>query len=305
VNSIGDDSGKPLQVRLNWVTPEHKRADYAAAIAAAKHARTVVVFAWSRNEPVMALPGDQNQLIADVIDANPNTIVVLNTGDPVVMPWLEKAKALLQMWYTGDEGGSAAANLLTGRVSPAGRLPISWPRRLQDSLAHDPSHPERSSGGVDGRTEYSEGLLVGYRWFDRQGIEPLFPFGYGLSYTRFSYQSLSVRGAADGGIDVAFTLKNTGPVRGEEVPQVYLGAPVGSAQQVQFADRSLVAFDRIALDAGQSKHLVLHVPLRRLQYWSEAQHRWQLPAGARPIELGASSRDMRLTSEIGLTSPAR
>jgi beta-glucosidase len=305
VNAIGDDSGKSLQVRLNWVTPEQKRADYAAAIAAAKSARVVVVFAWSRNEPVMALPGDQNQLIADVIDANPNTIVVLNTGDPVVMPWLEKAKAVLQMWYTGDEGGSAAANLLIGRVNPAGRLPISWPRRLQDTLAHDPSHPERSSGGVDGKTEYSEGLLVGYRWFDRQGIEPLFPFGYGLSYTRFAYQSLRVRDAHDGGIDVAFTLKNTGPVRGEEVPQAYLGAPAGAAQQGQFADRSLVAFDRVALEAGQSKHLVLHVPLRRLQYWSEAQHRWQLPAGVRSIALGASSRDIRLTSQIGLTPPAR
>ena len=296
VTSVGDDSGMPLQVRLNWATPAQKRADYAAAIASAKSARAVIVFAWSRNEPVMALPGDQNQLIADVIDANPNTIVVLNTGDPVVMPWLDRAKAVLQMWYTGDEGGWAAANLLLGRVSPAGRLPISWPRRLQDTVAHDPLHPERSSGGVDGKTEYSEGLLVGYRWFDRQGIEPLFPFGYGLSYTRFEYRSLTVGGAADGGIDVAFTLRNTGAVRGDEVPQVYLSAPLVVPQHAQFAERSLVAFDRVALDPGQSRRVILHVPLRRLQYWSEADHRWRLPSGARSIQVGGSSRDIRLTA---------
>jgi beta-glucosidase len=298
VTAIGDDSGMPLQVRLNWATPDQKRADYAAAIAAAKIARTVVIFAWSRNEPVMVLPGDQNQLIAAVIDVNPNTIVVLNTGDPIVMPWLDQAKAVLQMWYTGDEGGRAAANLLVGRVNPAGRLPITWPRRLQDTVAHDPTHPERSLGGVDGKTSYSEGLLVGYRWFDRQGIEPLFPFGYGLSYTRFEYQSLTVSRAADGGIDAAFTLRNTGPVRGDEVPQLYLTAPVDVPQHAQFADRSLVAFSRIPLDAGQSKRVVLHVPLRRLQYWSEVDHRWQLPAGARSIQVGASSRDVRLTAPI-------
>ena len=299
VTASGDDSGKPLQVRLNWATPDQKRADYAAAIAAAKSARAVVVFAWSRNEPVMALPGDQNRLIAELADANPNTIVVLNTGDPIAMPWLAKVKAVLQMWYTGDEGGWAAVNLLIGRKSPAGRLPFTWPRRLDDTVAHDASHPERSSGGVDGRTIYSEGLLVGYRWFDRQRIEPLFPFGYGLSYTQFAYRSLAVRPAADGGLEVAFTLQNTGLARGDEVPQVYLSAPDTAPPGAQFALRSLVAFDRVSLDAGQSRRVVLHVALRRLQYWSEADHRWQRASGARSIQVGASSRDIRLTAPAG------
>ena len=299
VTASGDDSGKPLQVRLNWATPDQKRADYAAAIAAAKNARAVVVFAWSRNEPVMALPGNQNRLIAEVAAANPNTIVVLNSGDPIAMPWLGKVKAVLQMWYTGDEGGWAAANLLIGRTSPAGRLPFTWPRRLQDTVAHDALHPERSSAGVAGRTVYSEGLLVGYRWFDRQDIEPLFPFGYGLSYTQFAYRSLAVRPAADGGLDVAFTLKNTGSVRGDEVPQVYLSAPDPAPPGAQFAQRSLVAFDRVSLGAGQSRRVVLHVALRRLQYWSEADHRWQRAAGARSIQVGGSSRDIRLTAAAG------
>jgi beta-glucosidase len=299
VTANGDDSGKPLQVRLNWVTPEQKRADYMAAVAAARSAQAVVVFAWSRNEPVLALPGNQNQLIADVAAANPNTIVVLNTGDPVAMPWLGEVKAVLQMWYTGDEGGWAAANLLLGRANPAGRLPFTWPRRLQDTVAHDRAHPERSSGGVDGKTDYSEGLLVGYRWFDQQRIEPLFPFGYGLSYTRFSYRSLAVSRAVDGGLTVAFTLTNTGTVRGDEVPQAYLSAPDPAPPGAQFARRSLVAFDRVALDAGQSRRVVLRVPLRRLEYWSEAEHRWRPAAGARSIELGGSSRDIRLTAPAG------
>jgi beta-glucosidase len=299
VTAIGDDSGQPLQVRLNWASPQQKRADYQAAIAAAKSAGTVVVFAWSRNEPVMALPGDQDQLIADVAAANPNTIVVLNTGDPVVMPWLGKVRAVLQMWYTGDEGGWAAANLLLGRANPAGRLPFTWPRRLQDTVAHDASHPERSSGGVDGVTRYSEGLLIGYRWFDRERLEPLFAFGFGLSYTRFEYQSLSVRPAADGGLDVSFTLRNIGPVRGDEVPQVYLTAPDPVPYDAQFADRSLVAFERIALEPRQSKRVLLHLPLRRLQYWSDGDHRWQLAVGRRSIQVGSSSRDIRLTAPAG------
>jgi beta-glucosidase len=299
VTAIGDDSGQPLQVRLNWATPQKKAADYQAAVAAAKSAGTVVVFAWSRNEPVMALPGNQNQLIADVAAANPNIIVVLNSGDPVAMPWLGKVRAVLQMWYTGDEGGWAAADLLLGRASPAGRLPFTWPRRLQDTVAHDPAHPERSSGGVDGVTRYSEGLLVGYRWFDREGLEPLFPFGFGLSYTRFEYQSLAVRPAADGGLDVSFTLRNSGPVRGDEVPQVYLTAPDPAPHDAQFADRSLVAFARIGLDPRQSKRVLLHLAPRCLQYWSEPNHRWQLAAGRRSIQVGSSSRDIRLTAPTG------
>jgi beta-glucosidase len=310
VEADGDDSGQPLQVRLNWVTPAQKQADYAAAIAAAKQAHTVVVFAWSRNQPVMQLPGDQNRLIADLARANPNTIVVLNTGDPVMMPWLGQVRAVLQMWYTGDEGGWAAANLLLGRVAPAGRLPFTWPQRLQDTPAHDPQHPERSLGGVGGKTRYSEGLFVGYRWFDRQRIEPLFPFGYGLSYTKFDYRSLRVAPDAHGGLTVAFTVRNVGPVRGAEVPQVYLTAPENAragtpqaerltADSPQFAERALVAFDRVTLDAGQSRRVVLHVPLRRLQYWSEAAQRWQRASGPRAIEVGGSSRDIRLRAPVG------
>ena len=120
-----------------------------------------MVFAWNRNRPYFGLPGDQDRLISEVAAVNPNTVVVLNTGQAVAMPWLDRVRAVLEMWYTGDEGGWAAANLLTGKTSPAGRLPFTWPKRLQDNVANDPSHPERSSAGVNGKTIYSEGILIG------------------------------------------------------------------------------------------------------------------------------------------------
>src|SRR5262249_27405858 len=154
-------------------------------------------------------------------------------------PWLSKVKAVLLMWYPGDEGGFATAVVLLGRVSPAGRLPFTWPKRLQDNVANDPAHPERSSAGVNGRTVYSEGILIGYRWFDQQHIEPLYPFGYGLSYTRFEYQALAVSQARDGGLEVGFELRNAGNVPGDEVAQVYLGAPETAPAEAQFAPRAL------------------------------------------------------------------
>jgi beta-glucosidase len=301
VSVRGDDSGQPLQVRLNWVSPQQKRADYQAAIAAAQTARAVVIFAWSRNQPVLELPGEQDQLIGAVAERNPNTIVVLNTGDPVVMPWLKQVKAVLELWYTGDEGGWAAARLLTGRISPAGRLPVSWPKRLDDNVAHDPAHPERSSAGIEGRTVYSEGLMVGYRWFDQQHIEPLFPFGYGLSYSSFDYESLRVRPAADGGLDVDFSVRNRTDRRSDEVPQVYLSAPAMPPSGAQFAVRSLVAFTRLSLAGRQARRIRLHVAARQLQYWDTAAHRWSEASGARSLEVGASSRDIRLRLQIERT----
>ncbi len=241
-----DTSDRPAQVSLNWYTPEQRLADHLAAITAAKKARIAVVFAWERPEsdPVFALPGDQDKLIEEVSSVNPNTIVVLNTGEPVVMPWAGKVKAILEMWFPGDEGGWPTANVLLGKVSPAGRLPITWARRLEDYPATDPRYPERSFKGVDGKTVYSEGVNVGYRWFDKEKIEPLYPFGYGLSYTRFAYSGLKIVNASDGGLNVSITIKNTGSTASDEVPQVYLGAPSEVPVGVQFPVRALAAFDR-------------------------------------------------------------
>jgi beta-glucosidase len=297
VQVYGDASGQPVQVRLAWVTPEQRAADYAQAVRAAATAHKAVVFAWSRGRPVFHLPGDQDQLISDIAAVNPNTVVVLNLSEPVAMPWLDQVKAVLLMWYPGDEGGRASADLLLGRVSPGGRLPFTWPRQLQDGPANDPAHPERSSLGVDGKSTYSEGIFVGYRWFDQRRIEPLFPFGYGLSYTQFGYSDLRVARAADGGLDASFELHNLGHGAGDEVPQLYLGAPVPAPAEAQFARRALAAFERVHLDPGERRRVTLHAAPRALQYWSASRRRWLTAAGRREVSVGASSRDLKLKTE--------
>jgi beta-glucosidase len=297
VTTTADVSGNPVQVRLTWVTPEQQKANYDAAVAAAKQAKTAVVFAWSRGRPWFGIPGDQNKLIEDVAAVNPNTIVVLNVSQPVALPWLNKVKGVLQMWFPGDEGGWATADVLLGRVSPAGRLPFTWMKSLNQGLANDPAHPERSSHGVKGKTTYSEGVDVGYRWFDKQNIVPLFPFGYGLSYTKFEYSKLQVARAGDGGLDVRFSLHNAGTVPSDEVPQVYLAAPGQPPEGAQFAPRALVAFDRVNVTAGGTRSVTLHVPLRGLEYWSTAGDKWALATGPRTVHVGASSRDLRLQAE--------
>jgi beta-glucosidase len=300
VTTTGEPYGFPVQVRLAWVTPEQQKADRAAAIAKAKAAKKAVVFAWARLSPgPFALPGDQDQLIADIAAVNPHTVVVLNTTLPVALPWLDKVQGLLEMWYPGDEGGPATANVLLGKANPAGRLPITWPQELKQMVAQDPQgHPERTNAGVNGKTTYSEGIFMGYRWFDKQDLKPAFPFGYGLSYTSFQYAGLRATPSKDGGLDVSFTVRNTGKVAGDDVPQVYIGAPKTPPSGAQFAVRALVQFDRVSIPAGQSKNVALHVEPRRLQYWSTAAGKWQTATGSRTVYVGESSRDLRLQTDI-------
>jgi beta-glucosidase len=293
-----DSSNAPVQVRLNWYTPDQRKADHAAAIAAARRAKVAVVFVWTRRIPAFELAGEQNKLVEEVSAVNPNTIVVLNTSQPVALPWANRVKAILEMWWPGDEGGWATANVLLGKTNPAGRLPVTWGRRLQDYPATDPRFPERSAEGVEHKTTYSEGVNVGYRWFDHEKIEPLYAFGHGLSYTTFAYSALKIGKAADGGLDVGILIKNTGKADGDEVPQVYLGAPSESPAGVQFPLRSLVAFDRVHLAAGDTKRVILHVAPRQLQYWSTVNGTWVTARGKRTISVGASSRDLRLEQSI-------
>jgi beta-glucosidase len=300
VTVSGEQYGFPVQARLAWVTPQQDKANYEAAVNAAKQASKAVVFAWGRDRPqVFALTPEQNRLIQDVAAVNANTIVVLNTSLPVEMPWIRNVKGLLQAWWPGDEGGPAMANVLLGKANPAGRLPITWPVKLSDMVAQDPAnHPERTNSGLNGKTTYSEGIFVGYRWYDKQNIAPLFPFGHGLSYTTFEYSGLKVAKARAGGLDVSFTITNTGKVDGDEVPQVYVGAPKNPPAGPQFALRSLAQFDRVSIRAGKSRTLTLHVAPRSLQYWSTAQNKWMVPPGARTVYVGSSSRLVRLQADV-------
>jgi beta-glucosidase len=307
ISAQPDSSNQPTQVRISWVTPAQQKANYDAAIAAAKSSHTAIVFAWDGDKPVFHLPGNQDQLIADVAAVNPNTIVVLNVSQPVAMPWLEKVKSVLLLWFPGDEGGWATANLLLGKADPAGRLPFTWPERLEQGVANDPAHPDRQNPPDEGKgkTTYSEGIFEGYRWFDQQKLEPLFPFGFGLSYTRFAYSKLRVTTADDGGLDVRFALRNDGAVAGDEVPQVYLDAPQNPpGDGAQFAVHALAAFDRIHLDAGESRDVTLHVAQRSLEYWSAASSQWTRVTGPRTVRVGASSRDLRLAATTPIAPAA-
>ena len=295
----------PLSVRFAWTTPEFRRERITAAAALAAKARTAVVFAWSGGGETLALPGDQDALIEAVARANPRTVVVLNTGGAVATPWKDSVKAILQMWYPGQEGGWATADLLLGRVNPSGKLPVTFPARLEDAPARDPAHPERlaprtATGGPLSPADaplvrYSEGIFVGYRWYDAQNIVPLFPFGHGLSYTRFEYSGLkTTRGPS--GIDVTFRVRNAGPRRGAEVAQAYLGPPAGAPAPM--APKSLAGFTRIELEPGRSAEAAIHIDARALSYWSVEKHDWAVAEGARRIYIGASSRDIRLSSEL-------
>lgn len=296
--------------------PSQQLANTAAAVNAAKHAKTAVVFASSTGSLATPLPEGQDQLISDIAAVNKNTIVVINTNQPLAMPWLSNVKAVLNMWFPGDEGGWATAKVLLGKTNPAGRLPFTRPASIDQGVANDPNHPERSSKGVNPSTldpctntasgvgsspncdtSYSEGIDVGYRWYDSQGYTPLYPFGYGLSYTKFAYSNLNVRQNDGDNLRVSFTVTNTGSVTGQEVPQVYLGAPSNRPAGVQFALKALAAFDRVTVKAGQSKRVTLVVQARELSYWSSAAQQWQLATGTRTVYVNNSSRGEKLHAE--------
>ncbi len=295
VTSI-DTSNAPVQLRLNWMTPEARERDHAAAIGAARNAKTAVVFVWTRDKPHFQLPGEQDKLVEEMAAVNPNTVVVLNTSQPVAMPWIDKVKGVLEMWWPGDEGGVATAKTLLGQSNPGGRLPMTWAKALTDYPATSPDHPERSAKGVDGKTTFSEGVLVGYRWFDDQKIQPLYPFGFGLSYTKFAMSDLKVTPASDGGASVSIHVKNTGSVAGDEVPQAYLDAPENKPQGVQFAPKTLAAFDRITLQPGEERDVMLQIAPRAFEYWSVENKTWTRLGGSRTLRAGSSSEDLPLTT---------
>jgi beta-glucosidase len=290
---------QPMQVRLNWVTPQMRQREIDNAVAAARASDTAVVLAWQRAgeqsdpEKNLLLPEDQNELIAAVAAANPNTVVVLTSG-PVQMPWLNKVRAVMEVWFAGQEGGLATAEILTGKVNPSGKLPITFPARSEDTPALAPGHPERYAG-LDGKTVYSEGVMVGYRWYDQNKIAPLFPFGHGLSYTTFRYSGLTTKAGGDG-VDVGFALSNTGKTAGAEVPQIYVGPP--ARQPVPMAPRQLSGFERVELAPGESRVVKVHIPRRQLSYWSVEAKGWRVATGRRLIFVGSSSRDTRLSGSI-------
>ncbi|MBD0742465.1 beta-glucosidase [Streptomyces sp. CBMA152] len=280
--------------RLRRITGATRAADVAEAVRVARAAASVVLFVYEdategADRTTLALPGHQNALVDAVAAVNSRTTVVLNTSSSTTMPWLERTAAVLQMYYPGQEGAAATAAVLFGDCDPGGRLTQSFP-------VSDDRHPvagdARRYPGVDGVEEYSEGIHLGYRWYDAEGVEPLFPFGHGLSYTTFAYDDLDVR-AEHGGLVVGFTVRNTGRRTGIEVAQVYVGpSPELRLDQVE---RALAGYRRLELDPGDSRRVTVRIAPRSLSSWDAVRHGWVLGTGRRRVEVGASARDLRLT----------
>ena len=273
-------------------------SDPAAAAALAKGADVAIVFATQWNsegvDGPLQLTGGQDALIEAVAAANPHTVVVLETGNPVLMPWIDKVQGVLEAWYPGARGGEAIAKVLTGEIDASGRLPISFPRS-EDQLPR-PELPGLKNALPEGATtaqaeppfdvQYSEGSDVGYRWYAAKGLKPLFPFGYGLSYTGFRYAGLKAAGGAS--LSVSFTLTNTGMRTGTETPQLYLARGPHRTQQ------RLLGFTRVTLKPGESRRITLAADPRLLANWDEAGHRWKRDGGRYEVFVGANAEDSAL-----------
>ena len=294
--------GGGASVTLGWlVSPTDEIKD---AVTAAKRADAVVVFAGASDQiegegsdrPSLALPDGQDKLIQAVAKANKNVIVVLQVGSPVLTTgWDAKARAIVQAWYPGEEGGMAIADVLLGKVNPSGKTPISWPKRWEDSPAfgHYP--------GKDGSVDYTEGIYVGYRGFDKHKIEPRFPFGYGLSYTTFQYSNMKIdvrdASALSPDVEVAVDIQNTGSRRGAEIAQLYVH---DETPKIDRPEQELKGFARLELAPGETKTAKYHLDRSSFAYYDEAAHDWALPPGLFTIKVGASSRDIKLSQNLEL-----
>jgi beta-glucosidase len=288
--------------QLGWLPPGGTPPSIAAAVAAAKSASVAIVFAGSFesedfDQPNLSLPGIDDQLISAVAAANPNTIVVLNTGGPVLMPWLDKVAGVVEAWYPGQEDGTAIASVLWGDVNPGGKLPVTFPADARQPLTSDSSRYP----GFAGTVSYSEGLDIGYKWYQSRGERPLFPFGFGLSYTSFSFSGLRVSRlnvrpspGGDPGRSVAVvqaTVTNTGSRSGSEVAQLYLSSPAPGEPSLQ-----LRGFQRVTLSPGQSTQLTFTLSAQDLAYWAGSG--WQVAGGTYVVHVGDSSAALPLSGSF-------
>ena len=246
----------------------------------------------------LALPGHQAELIGRLHEANPNLVVVLVDGSPVAMdPWIGEVPSVVQAWYGGSEAGSALAAVLFGDVSPSGKLPVTFPRSLEQTPAFQGG--ARAYPGVDGVVHYDEGILVGYRWYDTKKIEPLFPFGFGLSYTSFGYSKLRVTPTGPASALVECDITNTGSRAGAEVVQLYVR---DGHSGVQRPSKELKGFAKVLLAPGETKTVRMTLSPRSFAYYSVESHSWRIEAGDFGIQVGSSSRDLRLTGSFPIAT---
>ncbi|MET9222649.1 glycoside hydrolase family 3 C-terminal domain-containing protein [Streptomyces sp. NPDC003300] len=288
-------AGGGSNATLGWQIPGLSLHDQAVATARSSDLAVVFVSNFESEGGDLSsidLSSAQNQLVTDVAAANPNTVVVVNSGSAVTMPWANAVRGIVENWYPGQEDGTAIARLLYGDTNFSGKLPVTFPA----SIADVPAHTTAQWPGQNNTVQYSEGVNVGYRWYDSQNKTPAYPFGFGLSYTTFGYSGLTV-GAPDanGNVAVGFDVTNTGTRAGAEVAQVYVGQPATTGEP----PKSLRGFQRVSLNPGQSQHVSVTLDARSFQYWTNA---WTNAAGTNAVYVGSSSRDIRLTGQT--TIPA-
>jgi len=241
---------------------------------------------------------DQNALVSAVAAANPHTIVVIQSGGPIAMPWAGQVQGILENWFPGQVDGDAIAPVLFGDVDPSGKLPVTFPvKQSDDPLQTAAQYPGVTEPGdsVGPHSAYSEGLLVGYRWYDAKNITPLFPFGYGLSYTTFRYSGIAVK-RTGAGASVTFTVTNTGARAGAAVGQIYVGDPAAVGEPPE----QLEAFRRVELNPGQSATVTIPLGARSFAHWDTSRHAWAVSAGTYQVMVGRSSRDIAGQGSVAL-----
>jgi beta-glucosidase len=303
---------KAIAAKAPGVTVRYGGSEPAAAAEAAKGVDVAIVFAYQWESegmdlPDLSLPEHQDALIEQVAAANPHTIVVLETGTAVTMPWLDKVEGVVEAWYAGSSGAKAVANVLFGEVNPSGKLPMTFPRSVAD-LPHP--HLVMPPPGATGKeavqktgeakptfsVRYDEGVKVGYKWYDSEHKPVLFPFGYGLSYTSYRYSGLKV---GDEDHSVTFTVTNTGDHAGTEIAQVYAGLPAAAEEP----PKRLVGWARVALKPGESREVTVSVDPKYLSIYNDhgdGQQGWKLVPGQYTFLVGGSSEDLPLKQETTL-----
>jgi beta-glucosidase len=315
------EGGKPYELKVeyywkgapNWRSlmlghlPPQAADPMAEAVELARRSDAAVVVVGLNHEwesegfdrVDMKLPGQQDELVRRVAAVNPKTIVVLNAGSALEMPWANEVAAIVQLWYNGQEQGNALADVLFGDVNPSGKLPITFPVRLQDNPAYI-NYP-----GENGHVRYGEGIFVGYRYYDKKELEPLFPFGHGLSYTTFDYSNLKLSAeklTEAETLTVSVDVKNTGAVAGKEVAQVYVRDVQSTVAR---PEKELKAFQKVFLTPGETQTVTFTLDREAFWYFDTAKNAFVVEPGNFEILVGASSRDIRLKAAVEILPPTR
>ena len=289
-----------LGIGLTFEDGKDRRLEQAAEVA--KRCDVALVFAWypdafeseGTDRPSIDLMGKQNELITAVANANPRTVVILNTGAPVSMPWVDQVAAVVEAYYPGMENGNAVVSVLLGKVNPSGKLPVTFPVRLEDS----PAFINASFPGCR-EVNYGEGIFVGYRYYDKKDVTPLFPFGHGLSYTSFSYSDLKVTKKVKSGqpVEVSLVVTNTGKAAGKEVIQLYVSDAKSSLPR---PPKELKGFAKVDLKPGEAGTVTFSLDERALAFYDPHRKKWVAEPGEFELLVGSSSRDIRLRAKFEL-----